>query len=44
MAGTPSPPDEGPKDPRDMVGQNPTGRPTKSSAAKRRQEARKPKK
>ena len=28
-------------DPRDKVGQNPTGRPTKSSAGKRRQEAKK---
>lgn len=34
-------PNEGAKDPRDKVGQNPTGRPTKSSAGKRRQEARK---
>jgi hypothetical protein len=32
---------EGAKDPRDKVGKNPTGRPTKSSAGKRRQEARK---
>lgn len=30
-----------PKDPKDMVGQNPTGRPRKSSAGKRRQEAKK---
>jgi hypothetical protein len=29
------------KDPRDMVGQNPTGRETRSSAGKRRQAARK---
>ena len=29
------------KDPRDMVGQNPTGRPRKSSAGKRRQAAAK---
>lgn len=34
-------PGEGAKDPRDKVGKNPTGRPTKSSAGKRRQEARK---
>lgn len=31
---------EGAKDPRDMVGQNPTGRERKSSAGKRRQAAR----
>ena len=30
-----------PKDPRDPVGQNPTGNPRKSSAGKRRQEERK---
>lgn len=30
-----------PKDPRDPVGQNPTGRPRKSSAGKRRQEEKK---
>lgn len=30
-----------PKDPRDMVGQNPTGRERKSSAGKRRQVAAK---
>ncbi len=29
------------EDPRDPVGQNPTGRPRKSSAGKRRQEKRK---
>jgi hypothetical protein len=39
--GIPSPPNGGPRDPRDPVGQNPTGRPTKSSAGKRRQEERK---
>ncbi len=43
-SGEPSPPGEGPKDPRDPVGQNPTGRPRKSSAGKRRQEERKVKK
>ncbi len=31
----------GAKDPRDTVGQNPTGNPRKSSAGKRRQEAKK---
>lgn len=41
MAGEPSAPGQGPKDPRDPVGQNPTGRPTKSSAGKRRQEEKK---
>lgn len=41
MAGIPSPPGQGPKDPRDPVGQNPTGRERKSSAGKRRQEERK---
>jgi len=41
MAGQPSAPGQGPKDPRDMVGKNPTGRETKSSAGKRRQEERK---
>jgi hypothetical protein len=41
--GIPSPPGQGPKDPRDPVGQNPTGRPRKSSAGKRRQEERKKK-
>jgi hypothetical protein len=40
-AGTPSAPGQGPKDPRDPVGQNPTGNPRKSSAGKRRQEERK---
>jgi len=37
----PSEPGKGPKDPRDMRGDNPTGRETKSSAGKRRQEERK---
>lgn len=44
MAGKPSPPGQGPKDPRDPVGLNPTGRPRKSSAGKRRQEEGKVKK
>lgn len=35
------PAEPGPKDPRDPVGQNPTGRPRKSSAGERRQEATK---
>lgn len=44
LAGTPSQPGQGPKDPRDPVGNNPTGNPRKSSAGKRRQEERKGKK
>jgi hypothetical protein len=41
MVGEPSAPGQGPKDPRDPVGQNPTGLARKSSAGKRRQEERK---
>lgn len=40
MAGNPSPPNEGPKDPREMVGRNPTGFLRKSSARSRRTAAR----
>jgi hypothetical protein len=36
-----SEPSQGPKDPRDPIGQNPTGRPRKSSASKRRKEEKK---